>query len=278
MRILLTGHKGQLGRALLARLEVDHIIRGIDLPEEDITDRDAMVTLVRAFEPELIINSAAMTHVDGCARDPELAYRINGMGVQNLALSAAAIGAEMMQISTNEVFDGAAQAPYDEWAERQPINAYGRSKLAGEWYVQNLLTRFYVVRTAWLYAAEGKNFPHRILELAAERDRLQVVTDEVSNPTYVPDLVEALVKLIDTHAYGNYHLVNEGGASRFDFARALVGDSTTVEPITSAAFNRESTPPPYAPLANTAAAALNIRLRPWKEAVDAFIAEAGTRI
>jgi dTDP-4-dehydrorhamnose reductase len=282
MRILLTGHKGQLGSALLARLQPSHTLYGVDLPEEDITDRDAMAARVRAFEPDLIINPAAMTHVDGCARDPALAYRVNGMGAQNLALAAATSGAEFMQISTNEVFDGAAQTPYDEWAERRPINAYGRSKLAGEWYAQMLLNRFYIVRTAWLYAAGGRNFPHRIFELAETRDTLQVVTDEVSSPTYVPDLVEALVQLIDTHAYGNYHLVNEGTASRFEFAQALLQSSgrggTTLEPISSAAFKRESTPPPYAPLANNAAAALGIRLPSWKEAVDAFTAEAGYRI
>jgi dTDP-4-dehydrorhamnose reductase len=279
MRILLTGHKGQLGSALLDRLQTDHTVRGIDLPEEDITDRDAMAAVARAFEPDLVISSAAMTHVDGCARDPALAYRINGMGVQNLVLAAAATDAEFVQISTNEVFDGAAQSPYDEWAERRPINAYGRSKLAGEWYTQNLLNRFYIVRTAWLYATGGHNFPHRILQLAETRDTLQVVTDEISSPTYVPDLVEALLNLIDTHAYGMYHLVNEGVASRYDFAQALLQSSgrgsTTLAPITSAAFKRESTPPPYAPLANNAAGSLGIRLPPWEEAVSAFVAEAG---
>ena len=281
MRILLTGHKGQLGSALLAQLQNGYDVRGVDLPEDDITDRDGMGALVRMFEPDLVINAGAMTDVDGCARDPALAYRVNGMGVQNLALAAAAARAEFMQISTNEVFDGAAQVPYHEWAERRPINAYGRSKLAGEWYAQNLLSRFYIVRTAWLYAAGGRNFPHRILQLADERDTLSVVTDEVSTPTYVPDLVQALLQLIETHAYGIYHLINEGIASRYDFAEALLQSSgrgdTTLKPITSDAFTRESTPPPYAPLANLAAAALGIRMRSWEEAVDAFVGEAGYR-
>lgn len=279
MRILLTGHKGQLGGALLARMQADHEVHGIDLPEHDITDRDAMAALIQAFVPDLIVNPAAMTDVDGCARNPELAYRVNGMGTQNLVLAAAAVGSEFMQISTNEVFDGTNEAPYAEWDERHPINPYGRSKLAGEWYAQHLLNRFYIVRTAWLYAAGGRNFPHRIIQLADTRDALQVVTDEVSSPTYVPDLVQALVQLINTHAYGIYHLVNEGVASRYAFAQALLRSSgrsaTKLEPITSAAFKRASTPPPYAPLANTAAAALGITLRPWEEAVAAFVEEAG---
>ena len=220
-----------------------------------------------------------MTNVDGCARDPALAYRVNGMGTQNLALAAARVDAEFMQISTNEVFDGTAAAPYHEWAQRRPINAYGRSKLAGEWYAEHLSTRFYIVRTAWLYAVEGRNFPHRIVELADERGALKVVTDEVGSPTYVADLAEALVSLIDTHAYGIYHLVNEGETSRFELAKALLAASgrkgVPVAPITSDAFERASTPPPYAPLANTAAAALGICLRPWQDAVAAFVEAAG---
>lgn len=283
MRILLAGHLGQLGRTLLPLLARDHTVEGIDLPAHDITNRGAVLALAAQIHPDLILNSAAMTNVDGCARDPELAYRANGMGAQNLALAAASVGAEFMQISTNEVFDGTATEPYHEWASCRPINAYGRSKLAGEWYAQHLLTRFYIVRTAWLYAVEGRNFPHRILELANEvlagkRDALSVVTDEVGNPTYVVDLAEAIAKLINTHAYGIYHLVNEGSASRFEFAQALLDASgrshVPLTPIMSSAFQRASTPPPYAPLANMAAAALGIRLRPWRDAVAAFIADA----
>jgi dTDP-4-dehydrorhamnose reductase len=220
-----------------------------------------------------------MTDVDGCARDPAAAYRVNGMGNQNLALAAAEVKAALMYISSNEVFDGTAATSYHEWSLRNPINPYGRSKLAGEWYAEHLLSRFYVVRTAWLYAVGGRNFPHRIVELADERGALKVVTDEVSNPTYVPDLAEAISRLIETRAYGIYHLVNEGAASRHAFAEALLRHSgrgdVPVAPITSDAFERASTPPPYAPLANNAAAGLGIRLRPWEEAAAAFIDDAG---
>ncbi|MCU0520190.1 MAG: dTDP-4-dehydrorhamnose reductase [Anaerolineae bacterium] len=281
MRILLAGHLGQLGRTLMPLLARDHTVEGIDLPAHDITDRAEMLELAARFRPDLILNSAAMTNVDGCARDPGLAYRVNGMGTQNLALAAARVGAEFLQVSTNEVFDGTATEPYHEWGACRPINAYGRSKLAGEWYAQHLLTRFYVVRTAWLYAGEGRNFPHRILELADEHGALSVVTDEVGNPTYVVDLAEAIAKLIKTHAYGIYHLVNDGAASRYEFAQLLLDSSgrgaVSLTPIASNAFQRASTPPAYAPLANTAAAALGIRLRPWQDAVAAFIDAAGYR-
>ena len=135
------------------------------------------------------------------------------------------------------------------------------------------------VRTAWLYAAGGRNFPHRIIELADERGALKVVTDEIGNPTYVVDLAQAIVRLIATHAYGIYHLVNEGVASRYEFAKEILRLSgrghIPVAPITSAEFQRASIPPLHAPLTNNAAAALGIRLRPWQEALAAFLQETG---
>jgi len=278
MRILLTGHRGQLGRTLLPLL-AEHDVLGVDLPEHDITDGESLRALAGSFSPELILHPAAMTDVDGCARNPELAYRINGMGTQNVALVAAALGAELLYVSTNEVFDGRATEPYHEWATRNPINAYGRSKLAGEWYVQNLLSRFYIVRTAWLYAPGGRNFPHRIIQLADERGSLKVVADEVGNPTYVVDLAHAIVNLIETHAYGIYHGVNAGIASRYDFAREVLRlsgrEHIPVEPITLAQFQRASIPPAFAPLVNQAAAALGITFRPWQEALAEFVGKTG---
>ncbi len=276
MRILITGHKGQLGRALWTRLEGRHELLGLDLPEADITDRPSLMATVRDFRPALILHPAAMTDVDGCARNPAMAYQVNGMGTQYVALAAAEVDAEMLYVSTNEVFNGRADEPYHEWAVRDPINAYGRSKLAGEWYVEHLLHRFYIVRTAWLYAPGGRNFPHRIIRLADERGSLRVVADEIGNPTYVADLAEAILRLIETHAYGLYHLVNEGVASRYDFALEILRlsgrEAVPIEPIPQIAFPRASTPPRYAPLANNAAAALGIRLRPWKEALADFLA------
>ncbi len=282
MKILLTGHKGQLGRTLLPMLAV-HDVLGIDLPEHDITDREVFTALIDDFRPDLVLHPAALTDVEGCARDPAEAYRVNGMGTQNVALAAAKVGAAMLYVSTNEVFDGKATEAYHEWATPNPINAYGRSKLAGEWYTRNLLTRFYIVRTAWLYAAGGRNFPHRIIELADERGALSVVTDEVGNPTYVKDLAQAIVQLISMSTqviapYGIYHLVNEGAASRYDFAKEILRlsgrDAVPLTPITLAEFQRASTPPPHAPMVNNAAAALGIRLRPWKEALADFLASS----
>jgi dTDP-4-dehydrorhamnose reductase len=279
MRIFVTGYKGQLGRALYDAL-CGHTLAGADLPELDITDRAAIGDAIASFEPEVVIHTAAWTNVDGCARDPEQAYRANALGTQNVALACASERCALAHVSTNEVFDGSSTEPYDEWDPPRPINAYGRSKAAAEWFVQHLTNRFYVVRTAWLYATGGRNFPHRILELAddvltGKRDGLRVVTDEVGNPTYAPDLAQGLAELIQTGAYGIYHLTNAGYCSRYDFACRILAlsdrSSVPVAPILGAEFERASSPPPFAPLANTAAAALGIQLRPWGNALAEFL-------
>lgn len=273
MRVYITGHRGQLGRALLSRLPG---ASGGDLPELDITDSASIEAALAQAQPELVIHCAALTDVDGAARNPELAYRINGLGTQNVALAAARVGAALLYLSSNEVFDGARAVPYGEFDTLNPINPYARSKLAGEWYTAHLLTRFYIVRTAWLSAPGGRNFVHRILQLADERGALRVVTDEIANPTFVDDLADALLKLISTGRYGVYHFTNAGHCSRYDYARQILALSgrghVPVEPITLAQYPRASTPPPFAALANVTGAALGITLRPWQEALAEFLA------
>lgn len=272
MRVLITGHKGQLGRALLARFPG---ASGVDLPEVDITQPGALNTAIAETRPELILHCAAWTDVDGAARDPQAAYKANGLGTQNVALAAAQAGAALAYISTNEVFDGAKSTPYSEFDAPNPINSYGQSKRAGEWFTQNLCPQFYIIRIAWLTAPGGRNFVHRIIQLADERGALKVVTDEVANPTFVNDLADALVKLVNTGQYGVYHLTNSGHCSRYEYARKILELSgrahISVEPIALAEYPRPSTPPKFAPLANTAAAALGIALRPWEEALAEFL-------
>ena len=276
MRIFITGYKGQLGQALYTAL-AEHTLSGCDLPELDITDRQAIGAAIADFAPDVVIHPAAWTDVDGCARDPEKAYRINALGTQNIALACAAGDAAMVYVSTNEVFDGTATEPYREWDAINPINAYAKSKTAGEWFVRHLLNRFYIARTAWLYAPGGCNFanPHRIIQIADERGALKVVTDEVANPTCALDLAAAIAALIQTGAYGVYHTVNAGYCSRHEYVCEVlrIGGRAhiPVEPITLDAFPRASTPPRFAPLTNTAAAAQGITRRPWKDALEEFI-------
>jgi dTDP-4-dehydrorhamnose reductase len=276
MRILITGVKGQLGQALQARLPE---AAGFDLPEVDITQPESLDAAVAAARPELIFHCAALTDVDGAARNPALAYRVNGLGTQNVAIAAERAGAALVYISTNEVFDGAQTEPYSEFDAPRAINAYGQSKLAGEWFATHLTSRFYVARIAWLAAPGGRNFIHRIQQLADERGQLSVVTDEVANPTFVGDLADALVRLAGTGRYGIYHLTNAGYVSRYDYARkilALTGrDHIPVQPILRADYPRPSTPPAFTPLANVAAADLGITLRPWEAALAEFLEQSG---
>jgi dTDP-4-dehydrorhamnose reductase len=282
MRILITGAAGRLGGRLVEVLRAEHDVIGVDVAEFNIADWAAARAFVRAARPELILHPAAWTDVDGCARDPEQAIRVNGFGAQNMALAAADVGAAFLYVSSNEVFDGKARAPYREYDPTAPINPYGYSKWAGEQAVQRVNPRHYIVRTAWLFAHGGKNFIQTILNAAIAGKPLRVVVNEVANPTYNDDLVAAIARLIETERYGIYHFVNEGGCSRYDFARYVLdragyGD-TPITPISSHMWPRPSTPPVYSPLANLAGKSVGITLRDWQAAVDAFLEKEGLRV
>jgi dTDP-4-dehydrorhamnose reductase len=275
MRVFITGAKGQLGRALQSHLECD-VVFPADLPECDVTDRACVMQAVGEFKPDLVIHAAAMTDVDGCARDPDAAYRSNALGTQSVALACQAARCPLLYISSNEVFDGTKPEPYLEFDATNPINTYGRSKLAGEVFVRDLLTQFYIVRLAWLYGQGGNHFVRKIIRRADEQGRLRVVADEVGSPTYAEDVAEAVRQLIYTGAFGVYHLVNEGIASRFDFACEILRRAgrghVPVEPIKLADYPRPSTPPPYTPLRNFCGAAQGISFRPWQDALAEYIA------
>ncbi len=280
MRILVTGAAGRLGSRLVEGLG-QHEVIGADVAEFDIASYDDTRRFVREAQPELIIHPAAWTDVDGCARDPEQAIRVNGFGAQHAALAAAERGAAILYVSSNEVFSGQAKAPYREYDTTAPVNPYGYSKWVGEQAVMRVNPRHYVVRTAWLFAHGGKNFIQVMLNAAAAGKALRVVTNEIANPTYNDDLAEAMIRLVETERFGIYHFVNEGAASRYQFARYVLDQAgyadTPIQPISSQMWQRASTPPEYAPLANLAGKTVGITLRPWREAVDAFLEREGLR-
>jgi len=272
MRIIITGSKGQLGNALHGlRPEAN----GLGHADLDITDRQAVFNICQRIRPELIVHCAAWTAVDEAARQPEAAYRVNALGTHNLVLAALRHNAAFVYVSTNEVFDGVKTTPYLEYDPPNPINAYGKTKWAGERIVQQHLHRFFIVRTSWLTAKTGRNFVHRIVELADEKGQLKVVTDEVASPTFVDDLAPAIWRLIDTAHYGIYHLASEGVCSRHELARAILTMTNRghipVEAITLEQFNRPSTPPKYSALGNLAAADLAITLPRWDLALAHFL-------
>jgi dTDP-4-dehydrorhamnose reductase len=275
MRIVVTGHKGQLGTALQKVLAGEELLR-LDLPEHDITDPDSTIGIIVDYQPDAVIHGAAMTNVDGCEQEPEMAFRVNVLGTQNIALACGQCGAAMVHVSTNDIFDGKLGRPYYEWDTPSPQSVYARSKAAAEFYVRTLLKRFYIVRTAWLYARGGNNFVTKIIAAADKLGALRVVTDEVSAPTYAPDLAEAIARLIHTDYYGIFHFANSGTCSRYDWACKILELSgrghVPVEPITADQWSRAAPPPLYAPILNFTGAALGIKLRPWEEAVQEYFA------
>ncbi|MCS6836886.1 MAG: dTDP-4-dehydrorhamnose reductase [Anaerolineae bacterium] len=278
---LVIGASGRLGRSLMSLLGEQALGVGMSntSPTLDITDWQAVRRLLEEVRPQVVIHAAAWTDVDGCARDPQRARLINGIGTQHVAAASARVGAELVYISTNEVFDGQAQQPYGEYAPCAPINPYGYSKWLGEQGVRAVQPRHYIVRTAWLFAHGGKNFIQAILGAAQAGKPLRVVIDEIANPTYNDDLAAAILRLIPTGRYGTFHLVNEGAVSRYGFARYVLDqvghNQTPITPISRQEWPRPSTPPPYAALENAAAASLGVTLRPWQQAVNAFLHAEG---
>ncbi len=279
MRVLVTGGEGQLGAALRTAL-ARHDVRAVGHADLDVADYQAAVSLVADSAPEVVVHAAAYTNVDGCERDPDLAYCVNALGTQNVALAAARIGADLVAVSTDYVFDGAKGEPYLEFEAPNPLSVYGASKLAGERLAQALHPKTYVVRTSWVFAKGTRNFVSTMLRLSETRDELTVVEDERGSPTYAPDLADAIARLIETQRYGVYHLANDGGCSRLDLAAEtlrLAGRSTRVVPTTSDEYRRlnplTARRPADSRLRNFAAStALGIALRPWRDALAAMLA------
>ena len=272
-RYLITGAAGMLGRDLQAAL-TGRDVTAFDRAELDITDRAAVLAAVVGYD--VIINAAAYTQVDDAETNEDTAYAINATGPQNLAAAAAAAGAKLVQVSTDYVFDGSATAPYAEDTEINPISAYGRTKAAGEAFVlQEHPTGSYIVRTAWLYGQHGPNFPKTMLKLAAARDTLSVVDDQVGQPTWTADLAAQIVTLLDSGApAGIYHGTSSGVTSWFGFAQAVFAtaglDPERVTPTDSSQFVRPAPRPSYSVLGHDAWAAAGLSpLRDWREALSA---------
>lgn len=281
-RVVVLGHKGQLGRALLDALAGRQVL-GLDYPEVDMT-RPAIIEQVCDFRPDVVVNAAAWTNVDGAEDNAEACYAVNVTGVQHLALACQRSGAALVHVSSNEVFPGRPGRFYREWDTPQAVSGvYARSKEAAERVVRSLLPgRFYITRTAWLYNHGGNSFIAKIIAAAEQLDApsassgqgLKVVADEFGSPTYAPDLAAGIARLIDSGHYGIYHFTNSGYCSRYQWAVELLKlagrDHVPVTPISSAEWPRRTSPPPHAIILNTTGAALGITLRPWQEALAAY--------
>jgi dTDP-4-dehydrorhamnose reductase len=254
-RVAITGAGGQLGRQLVAAFAAaGHDVRGLTRADLRLDDPSSFEPL-RAWRPDVVVNSAAWTDVDASARDPDRAMRINAHGAGAIARFAASLGAGIVQVSTNEVFDGSLDRPYRPDDRPNPINPYGASKLAGERAVATATPMHLIVRTAWLFGPGGTNFVTKILDAArratASGSPMRLVVDEIGNPTWTPDLAAAIVSLV---ASGRTGIVHAGGVpptSRLGWGRVALeaaGVDIPVEPVGLSAFERASTPPPRAVL------------------------------
>lgn len=274
MRVLITGANGQLGNELLKVLD-KHEVFGFSKEELNITDAKNVSDKLQEVEPNVVIHCAAYTNVDGCESESDLAYKVNASGAGNIAAECLRLGAAMVYVSTDYVFDGQKGQPYYEFDKPNPINAYGRTKLAGEEIVKSLLKHYYIVRTAWLYGNQGGNFVKTMLKLAEKQDKLNVVNDQIGSPTNALDLAKAIGTIIESNKYGVYHATNSGSCSWFDFAKKIFdikGINVGVNPITSDQLNRPAKRPEHSILNNfNLQANLGYEMRSWEEALREYL-------
>ena len=275
MNIVIFGAKGQLGRDLVATFAESGTVHPYDLPELDIADASAVDDVLGKQTPDLVINAAAYTDVEAAEDNETAAFGANETGARNIAGAAARIGAPVVYYSTDYVFGGKKNSPYEIDDMIAPIGVYGRSKCAGEVATREHNGKHYIVRTAWLYGLSGNCFPEKIIRAASERPELKVVDDEIGSPTHTLDLAEATLHLTRTDAFGIYHTVNEGSCSRYTFAKRILefaGIATPVNPCSSAEFETKAERPQYSVLSNAALeTASGHRMRSWEDALEHYM-------
>ncbi|MCL5410765.1 MAG: dTDP-4-dehydrorhamnose reductase [Patescibacteria group bacterium] len=280
-KILVTGAKGQLGKKIIELLGNDYDLVLTDTEEMDITDKDKVFEVVGKEKPIAIIHGAAYTRVDDAEEKIDLCRKINAEGSKNVALAAEANNTIMLYISTDFVFDGKKKAPYTEEDETNPLSAYGQTKLEGEDYVREICSKYYILRTAWLFGElpeghPGTNFVEAMLKLAGEKDSLNIVSDQIGSPTYTGDLVNAIKLLVKSSApYGIYHISGTGECSWFDFAKEIFEQTNTqidIKPITSDQYPQKAKRPPYSYLDKSKIEkALDIKIRSWQEMLAEYL-------
>jgi dTDP-4-dehydrorhamnose reductase len=270
MRILLTGAGGQLGLELKKLLPREgHEISAFTHGELDVSDAKTLRRALADHGPDLVINAAAYTDVEGCEENPHLAYTSNALGPRNLALFCERVGCELLHVSTNYVFDGRSERAYEHSDIPHPINAYGRTKLSGEDYVGRFCSRWYVVRSAGVYG-EGHNFVRTMLKVGPEKGRLKVKDDEYVNPTYARDLAHGIAEIVSSGIYGVYHVANAGSCSWYEFARGifdLAGLDVEVEPVPSSEYPMPAARPANGVLSSTG----GTELRHWQQALTEYL-------
>lgn len=288
MNILITGALGQLGEELKSIIQTGKSEIGtfpqdlsknkvyyLDSKELDISNEKAVTFYFEQNKIDVVINCAALTNVDGCEQEVDLAMKVNSIGARNLAVACENQGAKLIHVSTDYVFDGTAKTPYVEWDACNPQGIYGKSKLLGEQYVQSLCSRYFIVRTAWLYGYNGKNFVKSIMGFAKEKGQLKVVDDQVGNPTHANDLAHHILKLAYTQSYGIYHITGNGSCSWYTFTKEILNKANipcVLSPCTTEQFPRPAKRPQYSALDHVMLrATIGDEMRNWKEAIATYI-------
>lgn len=291
MKILITGARGQLGSQIstilksgtselgpISKKYANAELVGVDIEDLDISDLESVTEYIESLKPDIVINPAAYTNVDGCEANPELAFKANSIGPRNIAIACEKAGAKLIQISTDYVFQGNGTVPYCEYDVPNPISVYGRTKLLGENYVRDFCSKSFVIRTSWLYGYNGNNFVKTIIKAAKQKGHLDVVNDQRGNPTNAEDLVYHILKLALTDGYGVYHCTGTGECSWYDFAKEIVeqvGIECTVSPTTSVSIDRAARRPAFSSLNNMMLrCSVGDEMREWREALRSFIENA----
>lgn len=292
MKILITGSNGQLGNELqkivsTGKAEIGSVseeiknaeVFAMDVDTLDITNLEQVKKVLNEVKPDVVINCAAATNVDGCEANQDLAFKINSLGPRNLAMVAEELGAKIVQVSTDYVFSGVGETPLKECDLVAPVSVYGKTKLLGEEFVRDFSTKYYIVRTAWLYGYVGHNFVYTMMKLGKDRDTLNVVNDQLGNPTHANDLAYHIFKLIQTEEYGVYHCTGKGECSWYDFASEIMklsGRNCTVNPCTSEEYKsmypNSADRPAYSSLDNMMLrCTIGDEMRDWKDALKIFM-------
>ena len=277
MRVLVTGVKGQLGYDVMNELAGrGHEGIGVDIQEMDITDAASVETVITEAAPDAVIHCAAYTAVDAAEDNVDLCRRVNAGGTENIARVCKALNCKMMYISTDYVFNGQGTRPWEPDDKREPLNVYGQTKYEGELAVETL-EKFFLVRIAWVFGVNGKNFIKTMLNLGKTRDHLTVVADQIGSPTYTYDLARLLVDMIETDRYGRYHATNEGLCSWYEFACEIfkqAGMNVTVSPVTSDQYPAKAKRPMNSRMDKSKLDEMGFkRLPSWQDALGRYLKE-----
>lgn len=276
MKVLVTGVKGQLGFDVVNELEKRNIEAvGVDIEEMDITDAESVDNVIREAAPDAVIHCAAYTAVDAAEDNEELCRKVNAEGTQNIANVCKALDIKMIYISTDYVFDGQGERPWEPEDERGPLSVYGQTKYEGELAVQNTLDKYFIVRIAWVFGINGKNFVKTMLRLAETHKKLTVVNDQYGSPTYTYDLARLLVDMVLTEKYGVYHATNEGICTWYEFACEifrLAGIEMEVVPVSSDEYPAKAKRPENSRMSKDKLEANGFeRLPSWQDALKRYL-------